>query len=82
MRTSNYEYELKKDAAKETIMYGIIWVFLAALISGIPFLNTEYNLLYNVISVFLFIVGISKLIKGTRRLKELKKVKFRTMKTK
>lgn len=76
MRTSNYKYELKKDAAKETIMYGVIWVFLATLISGIPFLNNEYNLLYNAISVFLFIVGIRKLIKGRKLLKELKKRKI------
>jgi len=72
----NHEYKLKKDASKETIMYGIIWVFLALLISGVPFLNNEYNLLYNAISVFLFIVGIRKLMKGTRRLIEPKKHKI------
>ena len=73
MREFDYEHELKKDKAKENIMYGVILVFLAILISGIPFLNNEYNLLYNAISLFLFIVGIRKLIKGTRRLRNLKK---------
>jgi len=73
MRTISYEFELKKDAAKETIMYGIIWVFLASLISGIPILNGEYKLLHVAISVFLLAIGIRKLMKGRRRLTELKK---------
>lgn len=82
MRTTDYEFETKMNAARETNMYGAIWVFLAILISGIPFLDNEYNLLYAAISIFLLIVGIRKLMKGNKRLKELKKVDFRISKTK
>tara|TARA_R110002072_G_scaffold104650_1_gene229232 strand:- start:2127 stop:2369 length:243 start_codon:yes stop_codon:yes gene_type:complete len=71
MRTFNYEYESRKDAAKETIIYGMMWLFLAVLISGIPFLKNENNLVYNGISLLFLIIGIRKLIKGIRNLKQL-----------
>lgn len=56
-----------------TIMYGIIWLFLSILISGIPMLNMEFNLLYIAISLFLLIVGFKKILRGTRRLINLNK---------
>ncbi len=73
MKKVDYEHKTRKDAAKETILYGVVWVFLALLVSGIPLLDMEFNLLYIAVSIFLFIEGVRKLVKGTRRLKELKK---------
>ena len=73
MKHIDYEYESKKDTAKETIMYGVIWIFISLMISGIPYLQKENNLLYNAISVFLFVIGIRKLVIGITRLKRIKK---------
>lgn len=71
MKQIDYEYEAKKNAIKETVLYGLMWILIAALISIIPFLNNENIIVYNAISILLLTIGISKLVKGIRNLKQL-----------
>ena len=70
MKIVDYEYRAKKDATKETILYSLMWIFLAVLISGIPFLKNENNLVYNTLSLLLLAIGIRKLFRGIKNLKQ------------
>lgn len=70
--TGNYEYQAKLAAAKGTIGYGLLWIFVSFLISGLPLLGAGAgNIIGDFISIISIILGLARIIKGGKMWRRL-----------
>jgi uncharacterized membrane protein YuzA (DUF378 family) len=65
----NYELKAKKNEAWGEIGYGFMWLFVVALIEGIPYAKGFESIIYHIVAVPAGIAGIFKLVIGFRKFK-------------
>jgi hypothetical protein len=68
----NYELKEKQNKARGEIGYGIMWLFVAVLIEGLPYMKGFESIFYHFIAIPAGITGIYKFVIGFRRLKNIK----------
>ena len=69
----NYELKAKKNEAWGEIGYGIMWLFVVAVIEGISYAKGFEGIFYHIVAAPAAIAAIYKLMIGFRRLKNIKR---------
>lgn len=69
----NYELQAKKNEAWGEIGYGIMWLFVAALIEGISSVKGFEGIFYHIVAVPAGIAAIYKFIVGIRKWSQIKR---------
>lgn len=68
----DYELQSKKNKAWGEIGYGIMWLFLVALIEGISYAKGFGGLFYHILSIPVGLAAIYKFVIGFRKFKNIK----------
>lgn len=69
---TDYELKSKKNKAWGEIGYGIMWLFVVALIEGISYTQGLEGLFYHIMSIPAGIAAIYKFVIGFRKFKNIK----------
>lgn len=68
----DYELQSKKDKARGEIGYGIMWLFVVALIEGISYAKGFEGLFYHILPIPAGIAAICQFVIGFRKFKNIK----------